>query len=144
MKETVLGRSGAWGRTQAPAADLVTPLRLFSGDDDSVLDRPARKYALNLMRGPQGRHDDLFDRGDRKVTGTEAFTGDHHDCGLVVLTENTRVQDGSPAHLVNDHGLTTVEHICRAVHHNLYPDEPPAGRGTPGPLMPGRRTASGG
>ncbi|MGW2587105.1 serine hydrolase [Streptomyces virginiae] len=154
MKRTVFDKDGSWGLTQISAADQAKLLRIFTGDDSSVLNRQSRNYALSLMREVQDDQrwgtpagasrtstihvkngwlqrsedgpDDPFDRGDWKVNSMGAFTGDHCDYGLVVLTENNRVPDGQPASAGWDYGIGTIERVSRVVHRDLHPGESPS------------------
>ncbi|MGW2207518.1 hypothetical protein [Streptomyces sp. NPDC001774] len=78
-----------------------------------------------LQRSQNGP-DDPSDRGDWKVSSMGAFTGGRYDYGLVVLTENNRVPHGQPASAGWYYGIGTIEQVSRAVHHSLYPDQPPS------------------
>ncbi|MFE5826591.1 serine hydrolase [Streptomyces erythrochromogenes] len=154
MKNTLLDKDGSWGLTQISAADQSKLLRIFTGGDSSVLTRQSRNYALSLMRDVQDDQrwgtpagatktstihvkngwlqrsedgpDNPFDRGDWKVNSMGAFTGDHCDYGLVVLTENNRVPDGQPASAGWYYGIDTIERVSRVVHRDLHPDEAPS------------------
>ncbi|WP_141315634.1 serine hydrolase [Streptomyces spinoverrucosus] len=154
MKDTRLDPEGSWGLTQITAADQARLLKLFTGADNTVLSRQARTYALGLMRDVQDDQrwgtpagapktstihvkngwlqrsqygpKDPFDRGDWKVNSMGAFTGDHHDYGLVVLTENNRVPTGQPAIYGWYYGIDTIEQVARAVHHDLFPAQSPS------------------
>ncbi|WP_030776598.1 serine hydrolase [Streptomyces sp. NRRL F-2664] len=154
MKETVPDKEGSWGLTQVTATDLAKLLKLFTGTDNSVLSRQARIYALGLMRNVQDDQrwgtpagapeastiqvkngwlqrspdgpDNPFDRGDWKVNSMGAFTGNHYNYDLVVLTQNNRVPANRAAHTGFIYGIDTIERVARAVHHGLHPDQSPA------------------
>ncbi|MFC9229315.1 serine hydrolase [Streptomyces decoyicus] len=150
MGNTVLDKEGSWGLTQVTAGDQEKLLRIFSGDDDSVLGSKARSYALGLMNHVQSTQRwgatagapldsvihvkngwlqrsqnpdvDAFDRGDWKVNSMAALTENGYDSGLVVLTENNRVPEGHPANEGWDYGIETIETISRAIYRDVYPD----------------------
>ncbi|MEU9482865.1 serine hydrolase [Streptomyces decoyicus] len=150
MDNTVLDKEGSWGLTQVTAGDQEKLLRMFSGDDDSVLGSKARSYALELMNHVQSAQRwgatagapldsvvhvkngwlqrsqnpdvDAFDRGDWKVNSMAALTENGYDSGLVVLTENNRVPEGHPANEGWDYGIETIETISRTIYRDVYPD----------------------
>ncbi|MFJ6636241.1 hypothetical protein ACIQMR_33450 [Streptomyces sp. NPDC091376] len=55
-----------------------------------------------------------------------ALTGGPYDQGLVVLTQNNPIPHAQPAHHGWFQGIDTIERLARAVHHDLYPDQPPS------------------
>lgn len=150
MKETVLDQEGVWGLTQITADDQAKLLRIFSGDDDSVLGGKSRAYALDLMhqvessqrwgatagapldsvihvkngwmQRSQNPDVDPFDKGDWKVNSMAALTGNGYDSGLAVLTENNRVPKGHPANEGWGEGIETIEAVSRAIYQDVYPD----------------------
>ncbi|MEJ8646773.1 serine hydrolase [Streptomyces sp. MS1.AVA.3] len=149
MDDTVLDKEGSWGLTQVTAGDQEKLLRIFSGDDDSVLGSKARSYALELMNHVQSTQRwgatagapldsvihvkngwlqrsqnpdvDAFDRGDWKVNSMAALTENGYDSGLVVLTENNRVPEGHPANEGWHYGIETIETISRTIYRDVYP-----------------------
>ncbi|KOG37608.1 class A beta-lactamase-related serine hydrolase [Streptomyces decoyicus] len=150
MGNTVLDKEGSWGLTQVTAGDQEKLLRIFSGDDDSVLGSKARSYALDLMNHVQSTQRwgatagapldsvvhvkngwlqrsqnpdvEAFDRGDWKVNSMAALTENGYDSGLVVLTENNRVPEGHPANEGWDYGIETIETISRTIYRDVYPE----------------------
>lgn len=150
MGNTVLDKEGSWGLTQVTADDQAKLLRLFTGDDDSVLGSKSRSYALELMnqvqsiqrwgatagapldsvihvkdgwlQRSQNPDVDSFDRGDWKVNSMAALTENGYDSGLVVLTENNRVPEGHPTNEGWDYGIETIETVSRAIYRDVYPD----------------------
>ncbi|MEU8686822.1 serine hydrolase [Streptomyces sp. NPDC048611] len=150
MDHTVLDKEGVWGLTQVTAADQAKLLRLFTGNDDSVLSGKARSYALDLMnqvqsvqrwgatagapldsvvhvkngwlQRSQNPDVDSFDRGDWKVNSMAVLTENGYGSGLVVLTENNRVPEGRPAEEGWDYGIETIETVSRAIYRDVYPD----------------------
>lgn len=149
MDNTVLDKEGSWGLTQVTAGDQEKLLRIFSGDDDSVLGSKARSYALELMNQVQSTQRwgatagapldsvihvkngwlqrsqnpdvDSFDRGDWKVNSMAVLTENGYDSGLVVLTENNRVPEGRPANEGWDYGIETIETISRTIYRDVHP-----------------------
>lgn len=119
MRQTILGPGGYWGLTQTTAHDEASLLRVLL-TAGKVLDARSRAYALGLMARDHG-------------LGAFAWPTDWHS--IVVLTE------ASPA--MAD-GITTIETIARAVHHDLNPtvtavippSAPGPARGIPGELLP--------
>ncbi|WP_435602186.1 serine hydrolase [Streptomyces sp. bgisy130] len=150
MRNTVLDKEGSWGLTQVTADDQAKLLRLFTGNDDSVLGSKSRSYALELMnqvqsvqrwgatagapldsvihvkdgwlQRSQNPDVDTFDKGDWKVNSMAALTENGYDSGLVVLTENNRVPEGHPANEGWDYGIETIETVSRAIYRDVYPD----------------------
>ncbi|MFG2532846.1 hypothetical protein [Streptomyces sp. NPDC048516] len=150
MKETVLDREGSWGLTQVTAGDQAKLLRIFSGDDDSVIGGKGRAYALGLMHQVQSKQRwgatagapldsvihvkdgwmqrsqnpdvEPFDKGDWKVNSMAALTGQGYDSGLAVLTENNRVPKGHAANEGWDYGIDTIETVSRAIYRDVHPD----------------------
>ncbi|MFF8790761.1 serine hydrolase [Streptomyces sp. NPDC015125] len=150
MEETVLDKEGSWGLTQITAGDQAKLLRMFSGDDDSVLGSKGRAYALDLMHQVQSsqrwgatagapldsmihvkngwmqrsQNPDVepFDKGDWKVNSMAVLTDNGYDSGLAVLTENNRVPKGHPANEGWEYGIETIETVSRAIYRDVYPD----------------------
>ncbi|MER5969008.1 serine hydrolase [Streptomyces sp. NPDC002055] len=128
LRHTVPGADGHWGLTRITAGDQLRLLRLLTSENP-VLDRPARAYALGLMRRvvpeqrwgvPAGAPGTAAvqlkngwlprSTGGWRVHSIGAFTGDGHDRGMVVLSQ------GNPA---MDDGIATVEGAARALHDGL-------------------------
>ncbi|WP_395372797.1 serine hydrolase [Streptomyces tubercidicus] len=150
MDNTALGKEGSWGLTQVTAEDQAKLLRIFTGDDGSVLGSKSRSVALELMNHVQSNQRwgatagapldsvihvkngwlqrsqnpdvDTFDKGDWKVNSMAALTEKGYDSGLVVLTENNRVPEGHPAKEGWDYGIDTIETISRSIYRDVYPD----------------------
>lgn len=150
MDNTVLDKEGVWGLTQVTAEDQAKLLRIFTGDDGSVLGSKSRSIALELMNHVQSTQRwgatagapldsvmhvkngwlqrsqdpdvDTFDKGDWKVNSMAALTEKGYDSGLVVLTENNRVPEGHPAKEGWDYGIDTIETISRSIYRDVYPD----------------------
>ncbi|MFE1176393.1 serine hydrolase [Streptomyces sp. NPDC058773] len=149
MGNTVLDKEGSWGISQVTADDLAKLLRIFSGNDDSVLGSTSRSYAMDLMNRVQSTQRwgatagapldsmthvkngwlqrsqnpdvEAFDRGDWKVNSMAALTGNSYDAGLVVLTENNRVPEGRPSEEGWDYGIESIETLSRAIYRDIYP-----------------------
>ncbi|MEW9519619.1 serine hydrolase [Streptomyces tubercidicus] len=150
MDNTALDKEGSWGLTQVTAEDQAKLLRIFTGDDGSVLGSKSRSVALELMNHVQSNQRwgatagapldsvihvkngwlqrsqnpdvDTFDKGDWKVNSMAALTRKGYDSGLVVLTENNRVPEGHPAKEGWDYGIETIETISRSIYRDVYPD----------------------
>ncbi|MEU8786669.1 serine hydrolase [Streptomyces sp. NPDC048637] len=148
MNNTVLDKEGSWGLTQITADDQAKLLRIFSGNDDSVLGGTARAYALQLMHQVQSTQRwgatagapldsmihvkngwlqrsqnpdvDSFDKGDWKVNSAAVLTENGYDSGLVILTENNRVPEGHPANEGWDYGIETIETLSRTIYRDVY------------------------
>ncbi|WP_255945546.1 class A beta-lactamase-related serine hydrolase [Streptomyces odontomachi] len=128
MRHTVPAADGRWGLSQVTAGDQLKLLQLLTSDNP-VLDRPARTYALNLMRrvvpeqrwgvsaGAPGTAAVHLKNGwlprtthGWRVHSIGAFTDGGHDDGIVVLSQ------GDPT---MDYGITTIQGASRVIHRDL-------------------------
>ncbi|WP_328900250.1 MULTISPECIES: serine hydrolase [unclassified Streptomyces] len=130
MTHTVPGSGGYWGLTQITAQDEQRLLTLLTSKN-SVLTDSARSYELGLMKKVVSSQ--RWGTPAGAVTGTTvqlkngwlqrsthgwrvhsigAFTGNSHDYGLTVLTQDNKT--------MND-GINTIQAVARAVHKDLNP-----------------------
>ncbi|MEU2023082.1 serine hydrolase [Streptomyces sp. NPDC016469] len=130
MSHTVPGSGGYWGLTQITAQDEQRLLTLLTSKN-SVLTDSARSYELGLMKKVVSSQ--RWGTPAGAVTGTTvqvkngwlprathgwrvhsigAFTGNGHDYGLTVLTQDNKT--------MND-GINTIQAVARAVHKDLNP-----------------------
>ncbi|MGW2474648.1 serine hydrolase [Streptomyces sp. NPDC001665] len=130
MTHTVPGSGGYWGLTQITAQDEQRLLTLLTSKN-SVLTDSARSYELGLMKKVVSSQ--RWGTPAGAVTGTTvqlkngwlqrsthgwrvhsigAFTGNGHDYGLTVLTQDNKT--------MND-GINTIQAVARAVHKDLNP-----------------------
>ncbi|NEC66086.1 serine hydrolase [Streptomyces sp. SID9727] len=130
MTHTVPGSGGYWGLTQITAQDEQRLLTLLTSKN-SVLTDSARSYELGLMKKVVSSQ--RWGTPAGAVTGTTvqvkngwlprathgwrvhsigAFTGNGHDYGLTVLTQDNKT--------MND-GINTIQAVARVVHKDLNP-----------------------
>ena len=128
MTNTKPGSGGYWGLTQITAGDEVKLLRLLTSTN-KVLTKTSRSYELWLMNKvvsgqrwgvPAGAPSDAtvhvkngwLPRATHKwrVHSIGAFTGNGHDYGIVVLSEDDKTMD---------YGVATIQRIARAIHGDL-------------------------
>ncbi|WP_405936820.1 class A beta-lactamase-related serine hydrolase [Streptomyces sp. NBC_00726] len=130
MTHTVPGSGGYWGLTRITAQDEQRLLTLLTAKN-SVLTDSARSYELGLMRKVVSSQ--RWGTPAGAVTGTTvqlkngwlqrathgwrvhsigAFTGNGHDYGLTVLTQDNKT--------MND-GINTIQAVARVVHKDLNP-----------------------
>jgi beta-lactamase class A len=153
MDSTVPGADGKWGLTLTTAGDQLKLLELLTASNP-VLDEQARTYALDLMNqvvpgqrwgvpaGAPGTATIAVKNGwlprsthAWRVHSMGAFTGRGHDYGIVVLSQDSRTMN---------YGIETIQGAARAIHQDLTPASPSAGRyvptlplpGTPAPAAP--------
>jgi beta-lactamase class A len=130
MAQTFLGPGGFWGLTQITAHDEILLLRLLLYANP-VLDTASRNYALGLMAQviasqrwgvPAGAPTSLtvhvkngwLPRATHgwRIHSIGGFTGHGRSYGIVVLTQDNPTMA---------YGITTIEAIARAIHHDLNP-----------------------
>ncbi|MEV5602854.1 serine hydrolase [Streptomyces sp. NPDC052299] len=130
MTHTVPGSGGYWGLTQITAQDEQRLLTLLTSKN-SVLTDSARSYELGLMRKvvssqrwgtPAGAvpgttvqlKNGWLQRSTHgwRVHSIGAFTGNGHDYGLTVLTQDNKTMTD---------GINTIQAVARVVHKDLNP-----------------------
>jgi beta-lactamase class A len=130
MKQTVLGRGGYWGLTQATAHDEMLLLRVLLRAN-TVLSDKSRAYALKLMSQvvvsqrwgvPAGAPRSVtvhvkngwLPRATHgwRINSIGGFTGPKNWYSVVVLSMDNRTMS---------YGITTVESIARVIHRDLNP-----------------------
>ncbi|MET8680220.1 serine hydrolase [Streptomyces sp. NPDC004647] len=140
MDSTVPGTDGKWGLTRTTAGDQLKLLELLTASNP-VLDEQARAYALDLMNqvvpgqrwgvpaGAPGTATIAVKNGwlprsthAWRVHSMGAFTGRGHDYGIVVLSQDSRTMN---------YGIETIQGAARAIHQDLTPASPAAGRYVP-------------
>jgi beta-lactamase class A len=153
MSQTILGPGGFWGLTQITAHDEILLLRLLL-NANAVLDSASRGYALGLMAQviasqrwgvPAGAPTSLtvhvkngwLPRATHgwRIHSIGAFTGHGLSYSIVVLTQDNPTMA---------YGITTIEAIARAIHHDLNPaarsmipaSEPAPSWNTPDEVIP--------
>lgn len=128
MTSTSLGQNGYWGLTQITARDEMRLLDVLT-DRTDVLSPKAKAYALSLMAQveadqrwgtpygtPAGivahNKNGWLPRASRgwRVHSIGVFTGNGKDYRMAVLTDNQSTMS---------YGITTIERVALAVHHDL-------------------------